>query len=324
LLLAAGSVIAAEGDIPIEQVGGSITTQALSGDATITAAGVLSLATGSVGDNEIDYTAVTLADFTNDTGYFDALADFTGTLTDAYLCTYNLAGGQLVCNTAPATFEPAGVTATDITDSTVAGRTLLTAADAAAQRTALSVDAAGTDNSTDVTLAGEDFLSLTGQQITGNAINPDNLASADFGDFTCNGTSCSMDSYTGTLSFATTGTLLGGLNASPKTAATYTVGTDAVTESYGTLFINSDNDAIDFTLPSAVAEMSMCFMQGQGVSGAITVQPAAGDYLVVDSVQQANPATDYVSTGDGADKLCIVAIDATNWIVTSETGTWAE
>jgi hypothetical protein len=153
--LVAGSAPAAEGDIPIEQVGGSITTQTLSGDATITAAGVLSLATGAVGDNEIDYTNVTLNDFTNDAGYFDALADFTGTLTDAYLCTYNLAGGQLVCNTAPATFEPAGVTATDITDSTTAGRTLLTAADAAAQRTVLNVeDGADVTDTANVTAAG--------------------------------------------------------------------------------------------------------------------------------------------------------------------------
>lgn len=44
-----------------------------------------------------------------------------------------------------------------------------------------------------VTLAGEDYLSLSTQQITANAINPDNLAAADFGDFTCNGTTCSLD-----------------------------------------------------------------------------------------------------------------------------------
>jgi hypothetical protein len=244
LLLVPISAFGAEGDIPIEQAGGSITTHTLSGDATITAAGVLSLATGSVGDNEIDYTAVTLADFTNDTGYFDALA-------------------------------------------------------------------------------GEDFLSLTGQQITANAINPDNLASADFGDFTCNGTNCALDSYTGTLSFATTGNLLGAINVSSKTAATYTVGTDAATESYGTLFLNGDNDAIDFTLPSAVAGMSACFVQSQGAAGAITVQPATGDYLVVDGVR-GTAATDYTSSGAGADKLCVIAADATDWIVTSETGTWAE
>lgn len=44
-----------------------------------------------------------------------------------------------------------------------------------------------------VTLGGEDYLSISTQLITANAINPDNLASADFGDFTCNGTSCSLD-----------------------------------------------------------------------------------------------------------------------------------
>lgn len=44
-----------------------------------------------------------------------------------------------------------------------------------------------------VTLGGEDYLSLSTQLITANAINPDNLASADFGDFTCNGTTCSLD-----------------------------------------------------------------------------------------------------------------------------------
>src|SRR5690606_28832680 len=63
-------------------------------------------------------------------------------------------------------------------------------------RANLGVDPAGTDNSTDVTVTGEDYLSLTGQQITANAINPDNLASADFGDFSCNGTTCSFDANT--------------------------------------------------------------------------------------------------------------------------------
>lgn len=47
-----------------------------------------------------------------------------------------------------------------------------------------------------VTLAGEDFLSLSTQLITANAINPDNLAATDFGDFTCNGTTCSFDTGT--------------------------------------------------------------------------------------------------------------------------------
>lgn len=47
---------------------------------------------------------------------------------------------------------------------------------AATSRTNLGVDAAGTDNSTDVTITGEDYLSLAGQQLTANAIDLDNLS----------------------------------------------------------------------------------------------------------------------------------------------------
>ena len=43
-------------------------------------------------------------------------------------------------------------------------------------RTNLGVDAAGTDNSTDVTLAGNDYLTISGQQITAGTINNDDLA----------------------------------------------------------------------------------------------------------------------------------------------------
>lgn len=57
-------------------------------------------------------------------------------------------------------------------DITTAGKALLSAADAAAQRTALDVDQAGTDNSTDVTLAGSlDYITISGQEITRNAVD---------------------------------------------------------------------------------------------------------------------------------------------------------
>ena len=127
----------------------------------------------------------------------------------------------------------------------------------------------------------------------------------------------------GSLNFATTGSLLGAVNVNPKTAATYTVGTDDSNESYGTLFVNADNDAIGFVLPSAVSGMSTCFMQGQGVVGAISVLPAAGDYLVVDGVR-GTVATSYGSAGSGEDQLCAIAIDATDWIITTSMGTWSE
>lgn len=120
-----------------------------------------------------------------------------------------------------------------------------------------------------------------------------------------------------------TNPLLGPVNVSVKTAATYTVGTDDTDESNGTLFINGDNDAIAFTLPSAVAGMSACFEQGQGASAAITVIPAAGDYLVKDGVR-GTIATGLVSGGTGADRLCVIARDNTDWQTRIGGGAWAQ
>ena len=47
---------------------------------------------------------------------------------------------------------------------------VITAADAAASRTALGVDASGTDNSTAVTLANTNYLTISGQEITGGTV----------------------------------------------------------------------------------------------------------------------------------------------------------
>ena len=59
-----------------------------------------------------------------------------------------------------------------LADLTSAARALLDDANAAAMRTTLGVDAAGTDNSVPVTLAGSpDYLTISGQQITRALIN---------------------------------------------------------------------------------------------------------------------------------------------------------
>ena len=47
---------------------------------------------------------------------------------------------------------------------------LITAANAAAARTALGVDASGTDNSNEVTLANTNYLQISGQEITGGTV----------------------------------------------------------------------------------------------------------------------------------------------------------
>jgi hypothetical protein len=134
------------------------------------------------------------------------------------------------------------------------------------------------------------------------------------------GTGSGVTEINTTLQFATTGDIMGGINISSKSGA-YTVGTDDAHESYGTLFVATG--AADLTLPSAVAGMSICLMQGQGNTSALTIQPNTGDYLVVDGARE-TAATDYASSGAAEDKICAVAVSADDWIVTSTSGTWSE
>lgn len=77
-----------------------------------------------------------------------------------------------------------------------------------------------------VTLGGEDYLSLSTQLITANAIDPDNLSASDFGSFTCNGTTCTVDSgaitnamlANSTVSYGGVSLSLGGTDATPAFA----------------------------------------------------------------------------------------------------------
>ena len=60
-----------------------------------------------------------------------------------------------------------------------------------------------------VTLAGQDYLTLSSQEITAGEIEPDDLAGSDFGDFTCNGTICTLDAVNGNLTQLANVTVLG-------------------------------------------------------------------------------------------------------------------
>lgn len=185
-------------------------------------------------------------------------------------------------------------------------------------------------DSDDVNCSGEtitvvdDGHSHTGATVTGVGASTERLTySSTVANTLTVGTDTGVTETNTTLQFASTGDILGAVNVSSKTAADYTIGTDDAHEAYGTLFINGDNDLIEFSMPSAVAGMSACFMQGQGSSGVISVEQASGDYFVSDGVRTDADAQ-WVSDGAGEDKLCLIAVDATDWVITTQSGTWTE
>lgn len=77
-----------------------------------------------------------------------------------------------------------------------------------------------------VTLAGQDYLTISTQQITAGEIEPDDLAASDFGDFSCNGTNCSLDATY--LTGNETITLSGDVTGSGATSITTAIADDVV------------------------------------------------------------------------------------------------
>ena len=129
-------------------------------------------------------------------------------------------------------FDSATTAAT--TDLTSFGRSLIDDADASAARTTLGVDAAGTDNSTDVTLVttSHDYLSITGQAITLGAID---LATDVTGSLP--NSNLANSSITVTDGSTSTATALGGTITFSGTANEVEVG-----ESSGTITVGLPDD----------------------------------------------------------------------------------
>ncbi|MBT5233436.1 MAG: hypothetical protein HOM09_06190, partial [Flavobacteriaceae bacterium] len=82
------------------------------------------------------------------------------TVTDNYL---SLSNQEITAGTIPVSLGGTGSTTAPMVG-------VITAANAAAARTALGVDASGTDNSTNVSLANTNYLSISGQEITGGTV----------------------------------------------------------------------------------------------------------------------------------------------------------
>jgi len=145
-------------------------------------------------------------------------------------------------------------------DITAAGRAILDDADAAAQRTTLGVDAAGTDNSTDVTLAGTNtYLTITGQEITRGDIPVTALADGTDGELI----TWDATGVPATVAVGTSGHVLtsNGTGAAPTFQAA--AGGGSSTE-YATLLYVDGNTPwtgsgfVTMTVNSATTTMSTC------------------------------------------------------------------
>jgi hypothetical protein len=186
-------------------------------------------------------------------------------------------------------------------DDSAGKLTYLSAADV---RTAINVDVAGTDNSTDVTLAaGRDYLTISGQEIT--------LGLIDISD----DTNLAVDSTTITLTGDTLSVTTGGIDTDQLAAG-------AVTEAKIERTVDSsfaDNDTIGSDI-NLVA----------GGSGGITVKlpaPASGKLVIVKKTDSAAGAVTVARNSsesiDGANSVALYyqyesftfVSDGTNWFV---------
>jgi hypothetical protein len=126
-----------------------------------------------------------------------------------------------------------------------------------------------------------------------------------------------------TQNIKTTGTIQGATRAVlESTATTYNI--DAA-DAYGVLFINTNAGTKTFVLPSAVAGMTVCVRNGQGVNQILRLDAAADDYIVMSTGTRTSAASEYYgATASPKNQVCVVAADATDWYVTGEVGTWTE
>jgi len=254
---------------------------------------------GSTTQTISDGNTLTFTDGTNIDVAVSATDTVTIGISDAGLnsiASLTTAADKMIYTTASDTYA--------VTSLTSFGRSLIDDADASAARTTLDVDAAGTDNSTDVTLAGSrNYITLSGQAIT--------VGEIDISD----DTNLAVDSSTITLTADTLSVTSGGIDTTQLAAG-------AVTEAKVERTVDSsfsDNDTI-------VSDINLV----AGGSGGITVKlpsPLSGKKVIVKKSDGAagvvTVSRNSTETVDGANTKILYyqyesmtfVSDGTNWFV---------
>lgn len=183
----------------------------------------------------------------------------------------------------------------------------------------------------DLTVGGSDLtLNAAGVKLTGDgdgAITFLGLGDGSDEDLTINlddtADTVTFSSSTGVtslnfsaLNLVTTGTIDGGIPVTTSTTATVTV------SGMGGVYFNGDDDVIEFDLPADPVNKAFCF-GNNAYANALTLDPDDSDYITRDGTTAAQGEA-LVSSGNKKDWICVVGVDASNWRVTGEAGTWAE
>ena len=120
---------------------------------------------------------------------------------------------------------------------------------------------------------------------------------------------------TGSATF--TGTIQGLVATTLVAASTHSPNASALG---GGLFQCTNASGCDVTLPTAVSGYNACWYDNNG-GGVITIDAAAGDLIILDGVPQ--PTAEAIdSAGARGDFICILALDATNWVTLGRSGTF--
>ncbi len=121
------------------------------------------------------------------------------------------------------------------------------------------------------------------------------------------------------LNILTSGTIRGHIDVIATTGTTLS---PTASQLRGSLHTSNNASGTDYTLPTAVAGYNACFYDLNG-GGVIVIDAASGDEILLNGVGVG--AADAIdSAGNIGDFICIVALDATNWLTLGRSGDWVD
>lgn len=171
---------------------------------------------------------------------------------------------------------------------------------------------------------GASAIALTTNQGVAETIVVTNTQGTDAGAITLTATAggITLNASSGiTTGDAITGDGTAALGGFLKTVTDDTDAHSVLASESGIVLTNAGSGgAAAHTLPAAVAGLNYCFVVMAAQE--LRVTPAAGD--VINIAGTAGDAAEYWTANAVGEALCLVAVDGTNWIATSYTGTWTQ